>query len=147
MERGRVLGWACNAQSLQLGLKQKVHPQVLQQQRGLTILAGSNQVCPWLVFHFLLLTAVKEQGHHKLGKHICEAISTGAQFRTCGGIHHSIDTLCWHLEAYDMEMDSICLKRAACKVSVKELEEALKGELSTNKEEMAHELAEEEVQR
>ena len=46
-----------------------------------------------------------------------------------------------------MEMDLICLKRAACKVSVKELEEALKGELSTNKEEMAHELAEEEVQR
>ena len=46
-----------------------------------------------------------------------------------------------------MEMDLIHLKRAACKVLVKELEEALKGELSTNKEEMAHELAEGEVQR
>ena len=65
----------------------------------------------------------------------------------CGGICHSIDTLHWHLEAYDTEMDSICLEKAACEASVKELEEALKGELSTNKEEMACELAEEEVQR
>ena len=45
-----------------------------------------------------------------------------------------------------MEMNSICLKRAVCKASIKELEEALKGELSADKE-MAHELAEEEVQR
>ena len=44
-------------------------------------------------------------------------------------------------------MDSICLKKAACEVLVKELEEALKGELSTNEEEMVCELAEEEVQR
>ena len=44
-------------------------------------------------------------------------------------------------------MKSIHLERAACEVSVKELEEALKGELSTNEEEMVCELAEEEVQR
>ena len=44
-------------------------------------------------------------------------------------------------------MDSICIERAACEVLVKELEEALKGELSTNEEEMVHELAEKEVQR
>ena len=36
---------------------------------------------------------------------------------------------------------------AACEASVKELEEALKGELSTDEEEMAREMAEEEVQR
>ena len=46
-----------------------------------------------------------------------------------------------------MEMNLICLERAACEALVKELEEALKGELSTDKEEMARELAEEEVQR
>ena len=46
-----------------------------------------------------------------------------------------------------MEMKSIHLERAVCEVSVKELEEALKGELSTNEEEMVHELVEEEVQR
>ena len=44
-------------------------------------------------------------------------------------------------------MKSIRLERAACKASVKELEEALKGELSTDEEEMARKLAEEEVQR
>ena len=44
-------------------------------------------------------------------------------------------------------MNLIHLKRAACEVSVKELEEVLKGELTTNEEEMAHELAEEKVQR
>ena len=65
----------------------------------------------------------------------------------CGGINHSLDTLCWCLEAYNMEMNLIHLERAACEASVKELEEALKGELSTDEEEMAHELVEEEVQR
>ena len=64
-----------------------------------------------------------------------------------GGIRCSIGTLHWCLEVYDTEMDPICLERAACEASVKELEEALKGELSTNEEEMACELAEEEVQR
>ena len=64
-----------------------------------------------------------------------------------GGIRCSIGTLRWCLEVYDTEMDPICLERAACEASVKELEEALKGELSTNEEEMACELAEEEVQR
>ena len=39
-------------------------------------------------------------------------------------------------------MKSIRLERAACEASVKELEEALKGELSTDEEEMARELAE-----
>ena len=82
-----------------------------------------------------------------MGKRIREAISTGTLFRTCGGIRRSLDTLRWRLEAYDMEMKSIRLERAACEASVKELEEALKGELSTDEEEMARELAKEEVQR
>ena len=82
-----------------------------------------------------------------MGKCIREAISTGTLFRTHGGICRSLDTLRWRLEAYDLEMKSIRLERAVCKVSVKELEEALKGELSTDEEEMASELAEEEVQR
>ena len=82
-----------------------------------------------------------------MGKHIREAISTGTLFRTRGGIRRSLDTLRWRLEAYDSEMKSIRLERAACEASVKELEEALKGELSTDEEEMARELAEEEVQR
>ena len=64
-----------------------------------------------------------------------------------GGIRCSLDTFRWRLEAYDTEMRSIRLERAACEASVKELEEALKGELSTDKEEMARELAEEEVQK
>ena len=82
-----------------------------------------------------------------MGKRIREAISTGTLFRTRGGIRRSLDTLRWRLEAYDSEMKSIRLERAACEASVKELEEALKGELSTDEEEMARELAEEEVQR
>ena len=82
-----------------------------------------------------------------MGKHIREAISTGTLFRMRGGIRRSLDTLRWRLEAYDLEMKSIRLERAACEASVKELEEALKGELSTDEEEMARELAEEEVQR
>ena len=82
-----------------------------------------------------------------MGKRIREAISTGALFRTRGGIRRSLDTLRWRLEAYDTEMRSICLERAVCEVLVKELEEALKGELSTDEEEMARELVEEEVQR
>ena len=82
-----------------------------------------------------------------MGKHIHEAISTGTLFRTRGGICRSLDTLRWRLEVYNTEMKSICLERAACEASVKELEEALKGELSTDEEEMARELAEEEVQR
>ena len=64
-----------------------------------------------------------------------------------GSICRSLNTLRWRLEAYDTEMKSIRLERAACEASVKELEEALKGELSTDEEEMACELAEEEVQR
>ena len=82
-----------------------------------------------------------------MGKCIHEAISTGTLFRTRGGIRRSLDTLRWRLEAYDSEMKSIRLERAACEASVKELEEALKGELSTDEEEMARELVEEEVQR
>ena len=82
-----------------------------------------------------------------MGKRIREAISTGTLFRTRGGIRRSLDTLRWRLEAYDTEMKSIRLERATCEASVKELEEVLKGELSTDEEEMARELAEEEVQR
>ena len=89
---------------------------------------------------------VKEPGHHELVKQIHKTISTGTQFRMHGGICHSIDTLHWCLEAYHTEMDSICLEKAVCEALIKELEEALKGELSTDEEEMAHELAE-EVQR
>ena len=128
-------------------VKPSAGPQrVPQRRRGLTIFVGSNQVGPWPVFQFSSLNSFVEPAHREVGKRIREAISTRALFRTHSGICHSLNTLRWCLEVYDTEMKSIHLERAACEASVKELEEALKGELSTDEEEMACELAE-EVQR
>ena len=118
-----------------------------QRRKGQTVLVGLNQVRLLLVFQSFLLNSFVEPARREVGKCICEAISTRTLFRTRGGIRCSLDTLRWRLEAYNTEMKSIRLERAACEVSVKELEEALKGELSTDEEEMARELAEEEVQR
>ena len=118
-----------------------------QRRKGQTVLVGLNQVRLLLVFQSFLLNSFVEPARHEVGKRIREAISTGTLFRTRGSIRGSLDTLCWRLEVYDSEMKSIRLERAACEASVKELEEALKGELSTDEEEMARELAEEEVQR
>ena len=118
-----------------------------RRRRGPTVFAGSSQVRPWPNFQSFLLNSFVEPARREVGKRIREAISTGTLFRTRGGIRRSLDTLRWRLEAYDSEMKSIRLERAACEASVKELEEALKGELSTDEEEMARELAEEEVQR
>lgn len=114
--------------------------------RGVDCLSGIKSGMSLVPFYFLFLMVVKEPGHCKLVKQIHKAISTGTQFRTCGGICCSIDTLHWCLEAYDTKMDSICLEKAVCKALIKELEEALKGEPSTDEEEMARELAE-DVQR
>ena len=133
--------------NLRLGPRQKQLQRVPQRRRGPTVFVGSNQVGPWPIFQFFLLNSFVELARRKVGKRIREAISTRVLFRTRGSICRSLDTLRWRLEAYDTEMRSIRLERAACEASVKELEEALKGELSTDEEEMARELAEEEVQR
>ena len=147
MERGKVLRRVCRARNLRLGPRRVQLHRLPQRGRGPTVFAGSSQVRPWLIFQSFLLNSFVEPARREVGKRIREAISTGTLFRTRGGIRRSLDTLRWRLEAYDTEMKSIRLERAACEASVKELEEVLKGELSTDEEEMAPELAEEEVQR
>ena len=142
-----MLHGVCRARNLRLGPRREQLHRLPQRRRGPTVFAGSSQVRPWPNFQSFLLNSFVEPARREVGKRIREAISTGTLFRTRGGIRRSLDTLRWRLEAYDSEMKSIRLERAACEASVKELEEALKGELSTDEEEMARELAEEEVQR
>ena len=125
----------------------KATPKDASEDKGADHLCGIKSGTFLASVSILSSNSFVEPARCEVGKRIHEAISTGVLFRTCCSIHRSLDTLCWCLEVYDTEMNSIRLERAACKASVKELEEALKGELSTNKEEMAHELAEEEVQR
>ena len=58
------------------------------------------------------------------------------------GLHCSIDALCSHLETYNLEMCSIIHGRDTCTASVKELEEVLAEEMSTDEdEEVAWEMA------
>ena len=52
----------------------------------------------------------------------------------CEGLHHSIDTLQWRLEAYDNELRSVLNKREACSKSLKQLEAALADAPSTDEE-------------
>ena len=66
----------------------------------------------------------------------------GELFHTREGLHHGINALPCHLELYDAELWSIIQEQATCEESVKQLEEALEAEPSTDEEE---ELARERV--
>ena len=64
------------------------------------------------------------------------------------GLRHSIDALRCRLESYDMELWSILCEQETCKASVRELEEALAAEASTDEEEeLVQERARDEVVR
>ena len=72
----------------------------------------------------------------------------GGLFHTREGLRHGIDVLCCRLESYDVELWSIIRERATCEESVKQLEEVLEAELSTDEEEeLAWERARDEVKR
>ena len=52
----------------------------------------------------------------------------------CEGLHCSIDTLQWRLEAYDNELWLVLNEREACSKSLKQLEAALADVPSTDEE-------------
>ena len=74
--------------------------------------------------------------------------AAGELFHTRDGLCHGIDALCCCLESYDVELWSIIHEREMCEALVRELEEALVAEPSTDKEEeLARERARDEVVR
>ena len=96
----------------------------------------------------MLLTCISDPGNMEMIKHIWAASAIGALCTSREGLHHSIDTLRSHLETYDLEMWSIICERDTCAVLVKELEEVLAEEMSTDKdEEMAWEKGQYEAKR
>ena len=69
-------------------------------------------------------------------------------FHTRDGLRRGIDSLRCRLESYDMELSSIIRERETCEASVKELEEALAAEASTDEEEaLAEERLRDKVKR
>ena len=72
----------------------------------------------------------------------------GELFHMREGLHHRINTLHCRLESYDAEMWSTIREWETCEASVKELEEALEAEPSTDEEEeLAWERARDEATR
>ena len=71
----------------------------------------------------------------------------GTLFRTRGGIRRSIDTLHWRIESHDTEIGVILRERDACEEGLRQLEEALDAQMSTDEEEMVQEQAEDKARR
>ena len=64
-----------------------------------------------------------------------QAVSAAGELcMSCEGLHQSINTLRAHLNTYNVEVWLILRKRETCVASVKELEEALVVEESTDEE-------------
>lgn len=58
----------------------------------------------------------------------------GSLFKTHEGLHQSINTLQWHLEAYNSELLSVLSGWEACAKSLKQLENALVEAPSSDEE-------------
>ena len=85
---------------------------------------------------------MSDPGKMEVIKCVQAASAVGTLCTSHKGLHHSIDALCSHLETYNLEMWSIIHGQDTCTASVKELEEVLAEEMSTDEdEEVAWEMA------
>ena len=75
-----------------------------------------------------------EPGKSEVLKRVQAASAVGALCTSRESLRRSIDTLRAHLDTYDLEIWSILCERDTCAVSVKELEEVLAAEESTDEE-------------
>ena len=80
------------------------------------------------------LTRTVEPGKTEVAKRIRAASAVGALCTSREALRRSIDALRARLDTYDLEMWSILHERDTCAASVKELEEALAAEESTDDE-------------
>ena len=81
-----------------------------------------------------LLTRTVELGKTEVAKRIRAASAVGALCTSREALRRSIDALSAPLDTYDLEMWSILREQDTCAASVKELEEALAAEESTDDE-------------
>ena len=101
-----------------------------------------------LLSRIRVLKYYSDPGQHEVVKRIKSASAAGELFHTREGLHHGIDALRCRLESYNVELWSIIRERAMCEESVRQLEEALEAEPSTDEEEeLARERARDEAKR
>ena len=82
----------------------------------------------------LVLTWIIELGKSEVVKRVWAASAVGALCTSHEALRRSIDTLCAQLDTYDLEVWSILREQDTCMVLVKELEEMLVVEESTDEE-------------
>ena len=89
-----------------------------------------------------------EPGKSEVLKRVQAASAIGVLCTSRESLHRSIDALRAHLDTYDLEIWSILRERDTCAASVKELEEVLAAEESTDEEvEMRKEKAQYDAKR
>ena len=81
-----------------------------------------------------VLTCIIELGKSEVVKCVWAASAVGALCTLHKALRRSIDALCAQLDMYDLEVWPILHKRETCAVLVKELEEMLVVEESTDEE-------------